>query len=326
MSAVTLEGGVPICYNWYITLGSLGAVVLLMIAGIKVADRDVFATPDRDKILDEILKKKYIAKQHREDKRHKIYIMGFYRLHYILIGSTLAASGAVIMHYTGMMAKEGPFTKVWDYGYIAASIATAEVICFVGFWIIFRLRWKIQQLWLRVVSAAVIAVAVCGLHFFGMLSVTYYADLNSASSVCQTTLQQSETSPNAWTGHQIILFAIGLLVLCTSLIVEVAINQELIMAYEFAAKSSEVVNMLFPRQIRDRLFAGGKQKLRNFLSGEGSGSESEDSPNGDEEDIMGGGDGGHFESKPLADLFTDTTILFADISVSFRLRRCWFAL
>lgn len=127
MAAVTLEGGAPICYNWYVTLGSLGVVVFLMIAGIKVAGNDVFATPDRDKILDDILKKRYIAKELRENETHRIMVMSFYRLQYLILGSFLAASGAIIMHYTGMMAQDGPFVKVWDYRFIGASIATAMV-------------------------------------------------------------------------------------------------------------------------------------------------------------------------------------------------------
>lgn len=180
----------------------------------------------------------------------------------------------------------------------------------MGFWIIFRLRWKIQQLWLRFVSAAVIALAVCGLHFFGMISATYYAD-PSNSGACQAILHTSSSSPNAWTEHQIIIFTIGVVVLGIALLTEVVINQELIMAYEFAAKSSEVVNMLFPRQIRERLFAGGKKKLRAFLSNDGSSDSDEQSLAAGEDDEME-----DIESKPLADLFTDTTILFADISVS----------
>ena len=114
------------CYNWFITLGSLGVVIVLMIAGVKVAGNDIFATPDRDKILDQVLYTKYIS--HREDpKKHKLFIMCFHKIHFLAIGSFLAASGAIVMHYTGMMAQRGPFQKEWNNGFIAASGITAVV-------------------------------------------------------------------------------------------------------------------------------------------------------------------------------------------------------
>lgn len=301
MAAVTVER-TPICYDWGITMGSLAAVFVLMIAGIKVAGNDVFATPDRDRILDQVLRSTYVSNQ---DERHKFYISAGYKLHFITIGSFLAASGAVVMHYTGMLAQRGAFRREWSVGLIAASIVTAIVICFVGFWIIFRLRWKIEQLWLRYASAAVIALAVCGLHFFGMLSVRYYVD-NDSTDVCYNT----RYSPNAWTSHQIIVFAIAIAVLAINFMVESAINQELLMAYEGAARSSAIVSSLFPAQVRDRLLAGGKNRTQSFLTGDENeeSSHTGDSPH----------DGDHYgdiesQSDPIADLFPNTTILFMDL-------------
>ena len=146
MSSVTLENA-PICYNWYVTIGSLGAVLALMIAGIKVAMNDVFATPDRVKLLEEIVGNNYVSE--REAMMQVAYVTSFHKLHHIAMGSFLAASGAIVMHYTGMMAQRGPFHREWNVHYIVSSIVAAIVICFVGFWIIFRLRWKIKQPWFR---------------------------------------------------------------------------------------------------------------------------------------------------------------------------------
>ena len=53
MSAVTLEQA-PICFNWGETMISLAVVVILMIAVIKVASMDIFATSKRAKILNDI--------------------------------------------------------------------------------------------------------------------------------------------------------------------------------------------------------------------------------------------------------------------------------
>ena len=157
MAAVTLDD-VPICYNWWITLGSLAAVVTMMLAAIKVAGNDVFATPDRITVMEDLVGKKYLTEYDAQWAITKTTY--FYKLHFLALGSILAASGAIIMHYTGMMAQRGPFRREWSVGFVSASVIAGIVICFAGFWIIFRLRWKIQQLWLRYLSAAVIEVGV----------------------------------------------------------------------------------------------------------------------------------------------------------------------
>lgn len=73
-----------------------------------------------------------------------------------------------------------------------------------------------------------------------------------------------------------------------------------------AAKSNAIVSSLFPQQVRDRLYAGGgpsakwapaKSGLRSFL---------DEGEIDDAEDLM-------FETKPIADLFPETTVMFADI-------------
>lgn len=308
MSAVSLEGA-PVCFNWSITIGSLAAVVVLMIAGIFVAGNDIFATSKREQILSEILGNKFMTD--REAMWAMTRVICFHKLHFLFAGSFLAASGAIVMHYTGMMAQRGPFRTEWDAGYVAASIASGIVICFVGFWIIFRLRWKIQQFWLRYVSAAVISAAFCFLHFFGMLGVTYHADNNKLDS-CKSTWEMDETSPSAWTTHQRIIIALAIIVPSISLYIENLISQELILAYDVQEKEN-------PNNLRNELFADGKSKLQTFLKDTAM-PEDED---GDEEDLFN--EQGQLlraekerrkpgNSKPIADLFTSTTIMVANLT------------
>lgn len=83
-----------------------------------------------------------------------------------------------------------------------------------------------------------------------------------------------------------------------------------------AAKFNTIVSSLFPSNIRGRLFADkekdymeyttAKSHLKNFLT-----KGDIDMNEGDEEDD---GDGLILRTKPMADLFTDTTIMFADIA------------
>jgi len=294
MGAVTLAGA-PICYNWPITIGSLAAVLVMMVAGIKVAGHDVFATSKRGKILQEILGNKYMSD--REAMWAITKIVCTHKLQHLIVGSFLAASGAIVMHYTGMIAQRGPFRKQWHYGFVAASVVAGIVICFVGFWIIFRLRWKIKQFWLRYVSAMVISGAVCFLHFFGMLGATYIADHSKAES-CLATWEMSMASPSAWTTHQMLVVALGIIVPSIALYFENLISQELIMTYDVTSS----------HQVSSR-FADDKSKLKSFLTNNSC----NDDAFGDEEDC-GDDPFGVEANKPIADLFTDTTILAANIT------------
>ena len=92
------------------------------------------------------------------------------------------------------------------------------------------------------------------------------------------------------------------------------------MVIEAAARSNAILSSLFPTNIRDRLFAekdeqqgqsgkaasgGNENRLRSFLDTDGAsmevGAASVEQTSG-------------YEGKPIADLFPETTIFFADIS------------
>lgn len=294
MASVTLEKA-PICYDWSFTMLSLAIVWIFMVLGIKVAGNDIFATPDREKILRDTLGSKYLSQQ--EAMWEITRITYFHKLHFLFFGSILAALGAVGMHYTGMWAQRGPFQMEFNIAYVAASVVAAFLICFAGFWIIFRLRWRIHQQWLRYVSAGVIALAVCALHFFGMLSATYYAD-NDKDNICQDTWDQSRVSPSSWTYFQMVVMALGIVVPSLALWVQNTISQELILAYGVASRSSAIISSLFPEKFRDQLFANDKAKLKNFLKTDSTSEESED-----ETGMV------YSDSKPIADLYTDTSKL-----------------
>ena len=83
-----------------------------------------------------------------------------------------------------------------------------------------------------------------------------------------------------------------------------------------AAKTEKVVASLFPSNIRDRLLAdddgsekrqterGARTRLKDFLAN--------DAP--DESELESGDDDFMFKTRPIADLFPEVTIMFADIS------------
>ena len=98
-------------------------------------------------------------------------------------------------------------------------------------------------------------------------------------------------------------------------------------AMNSAARSNAIVSSLFPAEIRDRLFKGEEQdaqdntktdkkllptlheapqkfRLKNYLN-------EEEIPNAKKESVKNGADD---DSKPIADLFPNTTVMFADIA------------
>jgi hypothetical protein len=84
-----------------------------------------------------------------------------------------------------------------------------------------------------------------------------------------------------------------------------------------AVRSTAIVSSLFPSQVRDRLYAGihtdagtstlartSTARLKNFVDkGEGDTMDEADSS----DDVV-------LKSQPIADLFPDTTVMFADIA------------
>lgn len=109
-------------------------------------------------------------------------------------------------------------------------------------------------------------------------------------------------SPNAWSNHQIIIVALSIAIPSMAFYISNTLNQELILAYEVTSRSNAIVTTLFPEHVRKRIMddKAGKSSLRKYTAN-----------NGDAE--AGSGEGG-YRSNPIADLYPDTTVMFADIS------------
>lgn len=88
-----------------------------------------------------------------------------------------------------------------------------------------------------------------------------------------------------------------------------------------AVRSTAIVNELFPSNVHNRLYGeslnpgGGKRlalaasstaKLKRFVDEKGGSYENDDDVDNDGEDII-------LKSKPIADLFPETTVMFCDI-------------
>ncbi|ALN89965.1 MHYT domain-containing protein [Lysobacter gummosus] len=87
----------------------------------------------------------------------------------LIIGGVLMGLGVTGMHYAGMAAMLMPADTVYDSTLVMASAAIAIVASIVALWLAFNLRGWGQMLG----SALVMGVAVCGMHYTGMLAASF---------------------------------------------------------------------------------------------------------------------------------------------------------
>ncbi|KAJ0389994.1 hypothetical protein P43SY_010741 [Pythium insidiosum] len=104
----------------------------------------------------------------------------FSRLWRILFGGVFTALGVLGMHYFGMTAQRSNAKMSFDVGIVALSCVIAFVTANAAFWILFRALtfWPNYES-LRLGSAFIMGVAVCGTHYSGMGAATYtFSDEN----------------------------------------------------------------------------------------------------------------------------------------------------
>jgi len=87
----------------------------------------------------------------------------------VAIGLAVAVG---VMHYLGMWAQSGKFNIHWNGGIIFASVLLALVVVYVGLKILFTQR-IVDSVQNQMLTAVVIGLAVCSVHYTGMQSATY---------------------------------------------------------------------------------------------------------------------------------------------------------
>jgi len=87
----------------------------------------------------------------------------------LIIAGVLMGLGVTGMHYAGMAAMLMPADTVYNSNLVIASAAIAIVASIVALWLAFNLRGWGQMLG----SALVMGVAVCGMHYTGMLAASF---------------------------------------------------------------------------------------------------------------------------------------------------------
>lgn len=97
----------------------------------------------------------------------------------LIIAGVLMGLGVTGMHYAGMSAMLMPADTVYNSTLVMASAGIAIVASIVALWLAFNLRGWGQMLG----SALVMGVAVCGMHYTGMLAASFVPNQARASLV-----------------------------------------------------------------------------------------------------------------------------------------------
>ena len=93
----------------------------------------------------------------------------------ILFAGIFMGSGVAAMHYTGMAAMHVPATVTYDMTLVWVSVGIAISASCVALWMAFFLTAR----WQMMVAALVAGIAVCGMHYTGMLAVSMAHEMDA---------------------------------------------------------------------------------------------------------------------------------------------------
>ena len=134
--------GLPIHYDMSITLGSLLIAVAIVYVGL-------------------------LGIRYGKPGILKLISMG-----------TIVGFGVAAMHYVGMLGIKVAADIIWNQQFVILSIVIAVVAATVAL----SLAAYLTKFWHMVVSAIVMGIAVCGMHYTGMYAASFVPNGQSAGS------------------------------------------------------------------------------------------------------------------------------------------------
>ena len=97
----------------------------------------------------------------------------------VACGGVLTGGGVLAMHYTGMYAMHVAGRVHYDPSLLVASGIIAVVASAVALWFTISVR-GVSRI---TIAAAIMAIAVCGMHYTGMAAMSVTLDMNAAEAV-----------------------------------------------------------------------------------------------------------------------------------------------
>ena len=100
------------------------------------------------------------------------------RLRDILLSGPLMGVGVAAMHYTGMAAMRVPGNLAYDPLIVSVSVLIAVTAASVALW----LTTRQNDVWQKALAAAVMGLAVAGMHYTGMAAATFTEEMRGAAT------------------------------------------------------------------------------------------------------------------------------------------------
>lgn len=102
----------------------------------------------------------------------------------LLAGGLFLAAGIAGMHYLGMAAMHMHPAIQYQPGWFVTSLLIAYLASVAALWAAFKLRGDGRKVWLqRVAAAAIMGMAIAGMHYVGMAAAQFPAHTQSAAGV-----------------------------------------------------------------------------------------------------------------------------------------------
>ena len=168
---------------------------------------------------------------------------------WIVLSGVLIAAGVCTMHYSGMAAMRSVARMVPNPGVIAASCVIAVVVAIVALYLAFVLPLAKQ---LQSVTAAVMGVAVCCMHYTGMYGFAFVVDDPTDPAYLATRIDHGQN------GHG----QMAPLVVCFSMLLSyivVAVSAEL-----HRSGTRDFLDKLLPERVTSTVTISVFQKVRDL--------------------------------------------------------------
>eukprot|EP01039_Chlorochromonas_danica_P006248 gene6248-6889_t len=168
---------ITVNYNVGVSVMSLIVVLVTSTISIIIATKDPMFAKSKKEIIDMFLEHAAGLSMNDAMKISAfdiIRIISTKSLNHLLLGGMVAGSGVAVMHYIGVAAMDFEGQIDWLPGVVAASVLIACVACMAAFWILFRLLSIFPSYEsLRLASAFIMSIAVCGVHYIGMMASVF---------------------------------------------------------------------------------------------------------------------------------------------------------
>lgn len=160
-----------------LTILSLFLAISSVFLGIFIASHDSFYRKEPHEIFAFLVEKgtKKLSISNMQSSSALWALTLFTELQYLVFGGFITGFGVCLMHYVGMMSMTLNMAITWDTGIVAASVIIACLASIAANWILFRLLALYpRREYLRILSAVLMCIAVCGMHYTGMMAASYH--------------------------------------------------------------------------------------------------------------------------------------------------------